>query len=159
MIPGVETVKYINLLLESPPPAELERFWASSKQKKWLQILSREFFKQKAQETNLTLVLSGKSKFINSSIEEADSRLIQQLLEDVKCEIQRKAVIFNNTDVVVYCLTYENRCRFHGCKKVFIVLEQEKKPWVFPFIFWQINWEIIYHLRSFLKHMCLLGVM
>ena len=55
----VEPIEYVNLLLESPPPAELEKFWAFSKNKEELQILSREFFKQKAEETNLTLVLSG----------------------------------------------------------------------------------------------------
>ena len=54
----VEPIEYVNLLLESPSPVELERFWAFSKNKEELQILSREFFKQKAEETNLTLVLS-----------------------------------------------------------------------------------------------------
>ena len=50
----VEPTEYVNLLLESPPPVELERFWASSKNKEELHILSHEFFKQEAEEMNLT---------------------------------------------------------------------------------------------------------
>ena len=37
---NVEPIEYVNLLLESPSPAELGRFWAFSKNKKELQILS-----------------------------------------------------------------------------------------------------------------------
>ena len=133
-----EPMEYVNLLLESPPPIELA--WAFSKKKEELQVLSREFFKQKAEETNLTLVLSGyvtdgggmqdcvmfkagriitKEK-LKSSIEEADSRLIQHLIEAAKWESQRVVVISNNTRVVVYCLAYESRCRFYGCKEVWV---------------------------------------
>ena len=136
----VESIEYVNLLLESPPPVELERFWAFLKNKEELQILSREFFKQKAKETNLTLFLSGyvtdgggmqdcvmfkarkiitKEK-LKSSIEETDSCLIQHLIEAAKCESQRVVVISNDTDVAVYCLTYENSCRFYGCKEVWV---------------------------------------
>ena len=54
-----EPVEYVNILLESPPPVEVDKFWASSKNKEELQILSREFFQEKAQEKNRTIVLSG----------------------------------------------------------------------------------------------------
>ena len=136
----VEPTECVNLLLELPSPVEPKRFWASSKNKEELQILSREFFKQKAEEMKLTLVLSGyvtdaggiqdcvmfkagrmvtKEK-LKSSIEEADSRLIQDLIEAAKCEIQGVVVISNDTDAVVYCLTYENRCRFYRCKEIWV---------------------------------------
>ena len=29
-------------------------------------------------------------------------------------------VTSNDTDVVVYCLTYENRCQFYGCKELWV---------------------------------------
>ena len=57
---------------------------------------------------------------LKSSIEEADSRLIQHSIKAAKCESQRVVVISNDTDVAVYCLTYENRCRFYGCKEVWV---------------------------------------
>ena len=44
---AVEPVEYVNILLESSPPVEVDRFWASSKNKEELQILSREFSKRK----------------------------------------------------------------------------------------------------------------
>ena len=34
--------------------------------------------------------------------------------------MHRTSYISNYTDVVVYCLTYENRCRFSGCKEVWV---------------------------------------
>ena len=57
---------------------------------------------------------------LKPSIEEADSRHMQHLIEAAKYESQRVVVISNDTDVVVYCLTYENRCRFYGCKEVWV---------------------------------------
>ena len=136
----VEPVEYVNILLESPPPVEVDRFWASSKNKEELQILSREFFQEKAQEKNRTIVLSGYvtdgegmqdcvmlkdgaitvMDNLKSSIEEADTRLIQHLIEAVKCKSEKVIVMSNDTDVVVYCLTYENRCQFYGCKELWV---------------------------------------
>ena len=129
------------MLLESPPPVELERFWASSKKKVELQILSREFLKQKSEQTNLILVLGGhvtdgegmqfcvmlkagriiSKKKMKSAIEEADSCIIQHLIEATKCETQRVVVISNVRDAVVYYLIYENRCRFNGYKEVWVI--------------------------------------
>ena len=34
--------------------------------------------------------------------------------------MHRTSYISNYTDVVVYCLTYENRCRFYGCKELWV---------------------------------------
>ena len=44
---AVEPVEYVNILIESSPPVEVDRFWVSSKNKEELQILSREFSKRK----------------------------------------------------------------------------------------------------------------
>ena len=73
---------------ESPPPVELKRFLASSKNKGELQILSREIFKTKANETNDGGEMQGCAMFKVDKIitkkkqksltKEADSCLIQQ---------------------------------------------------------------------------------
>ena len=135
---AVEPEEYVNILLESYLPAEVGRFWVSSKNKEELQILSREFFQEKAQEKNHTIVLSGyvtdgggmqdcvmlKAGIITpvenfqSSVEEADTRLIQHLIKAAKYKSEKVIVTSNDTDVVVYCLTYEKRCRFYGCKEL-----------------------------------------
>lgn len=65
---------------------------------------------------------------LKSSIEEAHSCLIQHLIEVGKCENQRVAVISNDTDVVLYCLTYENRCWFYGYKEVLVRFGPRGKP-------------------------------
>ena len=57
---------------------------------------------------------------LKSSIEEADSCLIQHLIEAARCESQRVVVISNNTDVVVYYLTYENRCWFYRFREAWV---------------------------------------
>ena len=87
---------------------------------------SYEFFQEKAQEKNRTIVLSGyvtdgegmedcvMSKGgsitvmdnLKSSIEEADTRLVQHLIEAVKRKKEKVIVMSNDTDVAVYCLTY-----------------------------------------------------
>ena len=121
----VKPITYVNLLLESPLPVELKRFWASSENNAELQILSREFFKQKTEEKNLTLVLSGyvidgggmqdcvmfktgriiTMEKLKSSTEKAYSRLIQYLIETAKCECQRVVVIYNDTNAADFCWT------------------------------------------------------
>ena len=54
---------------------------------------------------------------LESSTEEADSRLIQHLIVAAECESQRVVVIYNDTYVLVYCLIYQNSCQFYGCKE------------------------------------------
>ena len=95
---------------------------------------------------------------LKSSIEEAHSCLIQHLIEVGKCENQRVAVISNDTDVVLYCLTYENRCWFYGYKEVLVRFGPRGKPRDIPIHVLANKLEIIYYIPSFLKHMCLLGV-
>ena len=133
-------MEYVNILLESSPPVEVDRFWASSKSKEELQILSREFFQEKTQEKNHTAVLSGYAtdgggmqecvmlkagiitpvENLKSSVEEADTRLIQHLIEAAKYKSEKVIVMSNDTDVVVYCFTYEKRCLFYGCKELWV---------------------------------------
>ena len=43
---------------------------------------------------------------LKSSIEEADTRLVQHLIEAVKRKKEKVIVMSNDTDVAVYCLTY-----------------------------------------------------
>ena len=57
---------------------------------------------------------------LESSTEEADSRLIQHLIVAAECESQRVVVIYNDTYVLVYCLIYQNSCQFYGCKEVWV---------------------------------------
>lgn len=54
---------------------------------------------------------------LKSTIQEADSRLIQHLIVAAECESQRVVVIYNDTYVLVYCLIYQNSCQFYGCKE------------------------------------------
>ena len=78
----------MDLFLESPPSVKLKTFLASSKSKEELQILSREFFKTKANETNDGGGMQGcvmfrvneiiTKKKLESLLKEADSCLIQQ---------------------------------------------------------------------------------
>ena len=97
---GVESVENVHLSLDSPASIELDRFWASSKNKERLQILSHDFFKQKANnEHDIVIILSEyvtdgegiqdcimlrastitTQEQLNSSIEEADYHLIEHL--------------------------------------------------------------------------------
>ena len=90
-----EALEYVSLTENSPIPVEMERFWASSKNKERLQILSRDFFIKKSKENKemkillsgyvtdadgsqpCELLLSGETyeqPNLNSSIEEADCR-------------------------------------------------------------------------------------
>ena len=139
---AAEPVEYGNILLESSLLVEVDRFWAYLKNKEELQILSREFFQEKAQENNHTIVLRGyvtdeggmlKAGIITpvenlkSSVEEADTRLIPRLIEAAKYRSKKVIVMSNDTDVVVYCLTYEQRCRFYGCKELWIRFGAGKK--------------------------------
>ena len=134
----IEPVEYVNLSLDSPSPVEIDRFWASSKNKERLQILSRQFFTQKANEHDVAIILSGyitdtegiqdcvKSTSdkitiqgqLTSMIEEADCRLIPHMIEAAKCGASRAVVFSNDTDVAIYCLTYVNRCRIYGCREI-----------------------------------------
>ena len=152
---AVEPVEYVNILLESSPPGEVDRFWASSKNKEKLQILSREFFQEKTQEKNHTIVLSGYAtngggmqdcamlkagiitpvENLKSSAEEADVRLMQHLIEAAIYKSEKVIVMSNDTDVVVYCLTCEKRCRFYGCKELWVRFGAGEKQEIFPFTF------------------------
>ena len=65
---------------------------------------------------------------VKSSIEETNSCRTQHLIEAAKCESQRVAVISNDTDVALYCLTYENMCWFYGYKEVLVRFGAGEKP-------------------------------
>ena len=128
----------MNLLLESLPTVELDRFWASSKNKKELHILSY-VSNRRPKKRNLPLVLSGyvtkrggvqdcavfkdrkiiTEEKLKSSIEEGDCCFVQHI-ESVQSESQGVAVISSDTDVVVYCLANDNWYQFYGYKEVWV---------------------------------------
>ena len=128
----------MNLLLESLSTVELYRFWASSKNKKELHILSY-VSKRRPKKRNLPLLLSRyvterggvqdcavfkdrriiTEEKLKSSIEEGDCCFVQHI-ESVQSESQRVAVISSDTDVVVYCLANDNWYQFYGYKEVWV---------------------------------------
>ena len=55
----VDAVEVVNMKLSSPIPVELERFWASAKNKENMQLMSRVMFASKAAGASFTYVLSG----------------------------------------------------------------------------------------------------
>ena len=97
------------------------------KNKERLQILSRDFFIKKSKENKeINILLSGyvtdsdgpqpcellisgeayEQSSLNSSIEEADCRIIPHIFEAVKLGFCRIMVLSNDTDVVVYNLAH-----------------------------------------------------
>ena len=93
-------VDIVNLSADTSIPVEMERFWASSKNKHNLQLLSRDYFIEKAKKPKeITVVLSGyvsdanviesgilikhgvefEKKELKSSLDEADHRIIQHI--------------------------------------------------------------------------------
>ena len=125
----------------SPIPVEMERFWASSKNKEKLQILSRDFFVRKSKENKeIKILLSGYVTDADvprtcelltdgesyeqpnpySSIEEADSRIIPHIFEAVKNGSMRIMVLSNDTDVAVYNIAHYERFRDEGMSELWI---------------------------------------
>ena len=95
-----DPLETVNLSLDSSIPAQIDRFWASSKNKGSLQILPRDFFIEKAEEQKKKVVLSGyvtdadgirgyveipngaiyARENLDSAIEKADCRIINVTL-------------------------------------------------------------------------------
>ena len=117
----------VNLSADTSIPVEMERFWASSKNKHNLQLLSRNHFIEKAkQNKEITVVLSGyvsdasgiesgilikhgvefEKEELKSSLDEADYRIIQHIAYARKNGYKRIVVASNDTDVVIYALSY-----------------------------------------------------
>ena len=105
----------------------MERFWASSKNKHNLQTLSREYFIGKAKENKeITVVLSSyvtdengiecrimvkngvtsEKQNVDSSLKEADYRIIPHVANASKNGYKRIVVASNDSDVVIYALSY-----------------------------------------------------
>ena len=120
----VKPLTYINLQQDTPRPVQMERFWACSKNKENLQVLSRDFYINLSKSKQLKFVLSGYLtdssgvqdcievtngvkkviQQLESSIEEADGRMIPHVAEAAKNGIERVVVLSNDTDVVVLML-------------------------------------------------------
>ena len=121
----IEPLEYVELSLSSPIPVQIKRFWACSKNKENLQLLSRQFFIQKA--LNLQdIVLSGyvtdadgpqgcikvhreqvtTQDSLMSVIEEADARIIPHIAASISDGSKRIVVLSNDTDVLVLLINY-----------------------------------------------------
>ena len=136
----VDAVEVVNMKLSSPIPVELERFWASAKNKENMQLMSRVMFASKAAGAPFTLVLSGYvtdsdgaadcvaiengvlsvRPELHSSIEEADCRLIPHVHNAVQCQSKRVLILSNDTDVVLYTLAYHDIYEQQGIEELWI---------------------------------------
>ena len=54
-----DTLEIMNIKLQSPIPVQVERFWSSDQNKESIQALSRNYFIEKARESDKHLILSG----------------------------------------------------------------------------------------------------
>ena len=118
-------VEIINLAPETSIPVEMQRFWGLSKNKSNLQILSREHFIDKSEEnSDVTVVLSGyvtdengiescikirngvASQNLDSSLEEADCRIILHGADASDSGCKRIQIASNDSDAVIYALSY-----------------------------------------------------
>ena len=104
-----KAVDVVNLSADTSIPLEMERLWASSKNKHNLQLLSQDYFIEKAEKNKeITVVLSGyvsdangiergilvkhgvgfEKEELKSSFDEADYRIIQHIANARKKWIQ-----------------------------------------------------------------------
>jgi hypothetical protein len=135
-----EPIEIVNLNLDSVMPVEIDKFWASPTNKEKLQILSRNFFINKAKESGKNVVLSGyvtDKEGICSALEirnqdithrhdldcmaeEADCRLILHIAKAGEEHFTRILVLSNDTDVVIYNLAYYDKFKMVNIEKIWI---------------------------------------
>ena len=135
-----QPLEFIGLTEDSPIPTQLDRFWACSKNKENLQILSRTFFKDYSRDKSMQMFLSGyvtdsndlhSSEVcvnglselypeLNSYIEEADGRIIPHVADAIKNGFQRIVIHSNDSDVVVYLLHYTHDFLQLGAAEIWI---------------------------------------
>ena len=119
---------------------QIDRFWASGKNKETLQLLSRQFFKEKSANKSVRIILSGyvtdeygmspcieiiegeetEKPILNSMIEEADCWIIPHIEKAILNDIERVIIYSNDTDVVVYLLYYVHQFKDLGIKELWI---------------------------------------
>ena len=120
-----EPLQFMNLKATSPIPVQIDCFWACGKNKEALQLLSRNLFKGMCYGKQLRIILSGYvtnadamrlciqvnqeatvtlRPDLDSSLEQADCRIIPHVEKAALTGIQRAIIYSNDTDVVVYLL-------------------------------------------------------
>ena len=117
---------------------QIDRFWASGKNKETLQLLSRQFFKEKSANKSVRIILSGdvadkygmspcteiidgeeiKEPILNSLIEEADCRIIPHTEKAIINDIERVIIYSNDTYFVAYLLYYVHQFKDLGIKEL-----------------------------------------
>ena len=120
-----DPLEIMNIKLQSPIPVQVERFWSSDQNKESIQALSRNYFIEKARESEKHLTLSGyvtKNNEIKNALEvrnvtfdrqdlaltsqEADQRIIPHLHKTVTEDCKKAIVLCNDTDVLALLLYY-----------------------------------------------------
>ena len=121
-------------------PGQVDSFWACSKNKDRLEILSRDYFIQVSTTMNVTIVLSGyvddasgeqnciqsfkgiysQRPELDLPIEEADGRIIPHLAKAVEDGHQRAVVLANDADVFILLIHYMNEFMSRGLKELWI---------------------------------------
>ena len=125
----VEPLTYVNIHNDTSIPVQIERFWACSKNKENLQILSRDFYITLSKTYGIKFVLSGYVTDangvqnctevstgvttvrydLNSNTEEADCRMVPHIAKAAENGVERVVVLSNDTDVVMLMVHYMNK--------------------------------------------------
>ena len=135
-----EPLEFANMKTTTPIPVQMDRFWACGSNTEALQEISWDFFKSFSRNSCCRIVLSGyvtDSEGIkpcielyqgdiqiypdlDSTIEEADSRIIPQVQKAIMRGVKRVIVHSNDTDVLVYLLYYMHYFMKLGVEELWI---------------------------------------
>ena len=129
----------MNIKLQSTIPVQVERFWSSDQNKESIQALSRNYFTEKARESEKHLILSGyvtKNNEIKNALkvrnvtfdhqdlalnlEEADQRIIPHLHKTVTEGCKKAIVLCNDTDVLALLLHYIHEFKPNGLSELWM---------------------------------------
>ncbi|NQY43710.1 MAG: hypothetical protein HRT87_10240 [Legionellales bacterium] len=123
-------------------PVQVDRFWASPKNKEMFQSLCHSYLSKKAEQEKVNIVLSGYVRStndlvscldylpdggymekldLNSYIEEADMRIVPHINEAIKCKFTRIVLISNDSDVVCLINYYMSRFQQNGLTEMWIM--------------------------------------
>ena len=129
----------MNIKLQSPIPAQVERFWSSDQNKESIKPLSRNYFIEKARESEKHLILSDyvtkNNEIKNASevrnmtfdcqdlalnLEEADQRIILSLYKTVTEGCKKAIVLCNDADVLALLLYYIHEFMSNGLSELWM---------------------------------------
>ena len=112
---------------------QIDCFWASAKNREILQLLSRQFFKEKSASKSVRIILSGyvtddygmspcieiikgeeiEKPILNFMIKKADCRIITHIEKAIMNDIELVIIYSNGTNAVVYLLYYAHQFKDH----------------------------------------------